>query len=147
MKVKIALLTVLAVASMVVTILALSADGISNASPDEKSGQIDIDASYDGQGIEIDVGESLLIILESNPTTGFRWELAGPVDEDLLALIETRYEPGADIEASLVGAGGTEVWTFETLADGETTITLEYSRAWDGGEKAIETFEVTVTIK
>ena len=144
MKVKMALLSVMAVASMVVTLLALSADGISKASPDGEVGQVDIDASYNGQGIEIDACKSLVITLASNPATGFRWELAGPIDENLLALIETRYEPGADAEVGLVGAGGTEVWTFETLTDGETTITMEYSRPWDGGEKAVKTFEVTV---
>lgn len=147
MKVKLTLLSVMAVASTVVTLLALSADGISKASPDGEVGQVDINASYNGQEVEIDAGKLLVITLESNPTTGFRWELAEPIDENLLALIESQYEPGADAEIGLVGADGTEVWTFETLTAGETTITMEYSRPWDGGEKAVKTFEVTVTIK
>lgn len=146
MKVKLTLLSVLAVASMVVTLLALSADGTTKASTDEGAGQVDIDASYNGQEVGIDIGKLLVITLESNPTTGFRWELAEPIDESLLVLIESRYVPGADAKAGLVGAGGTEAWIFETLAVGETTITMEYSRPWDGGEKAVETFEVTVTI-
>ena len=147
MKVKLTLLSVMAVASMVVTLLALSADGISKASPDGEVGQVDINASYNGQEVEIDADKLLVITLESNPTTGFRWELAGPIDENLLTLIESQYEPGTDAEIGLVGADGTEVWTFETLTAGETTITMEYSRPWDGGEKAVKTFEVTVTIK
>ena len=147
MKVKLTLMSILAIASMVVTLLALSADDISRASPDGDVGQVEIDASYNGQEVEIDVGKLLVITLESNPTTGFGWELAEPIDENLLTLVESGYEPGADAETGLVGAGGTEVWSFETLATGGTTITMEYSRPWDGGEKAAETFEVTVTVK
>ena len=147
MKVKLTLLSILAVASMVVTLLALSADDISQASPEGDMGQVNIDASYNGQEVTIDAGKILVLILESNPTTGFSWELSEPIGENLLALIESRYEPGADTGTGLVGAGGTEVWTFGTLAAGETTITMEYSRPWDGGEKAAQTFEVSVTIK
>ena len=146
MKIKLTLLSILAVASMVVTLLALSADDISQASPEGDMGQVNIDASYNGQEVTIDAGKILVLILESNPTTGFSWELSEPIDENLLALIETQYEPGVIAGTGLTGAGGTEVWTFETLTVGETTITMEYSRPWDGGEKAVETFEVTVTI-
>ena len=147
MKIKLTLLSILAVASMVVTLLALSADDISQASPEGDMGQVNIDASYNGQEVTIDAGKILVLILESNPTTGFSWELSEPIGENLLALIESRYESGADAETGLVGAGGTEVWTFETLTAGVTTITMEYSRPWDGGEKAAQTFEVSVTIK
>ena len=46
MKVKLTLLSVLAIASMVITLLALSADSVSQASPDRESGSSDIDSSY-----------------------------------------------------------------------------------------------------
>ena len=147
MKIKLTLIGILAVASTVVTLLALSADGISQAAPDGEVGQVDIDASHNGQEVAIDAGKLLVITLESNPTTGFMWELSESIDEVLMALVDSRYEPGADAKIGLVGAGGTEVWTFETLKAGETTITMEYIRPWDSGEKAVETFEVTVTIK
>ena len=147
MKVKLSLLSVLAVASMVVTLLALSTDGTTKASPEGDIGQVNIDASYNGQEVTIDAGQMLVLTLESNPTTGFRWELSEPIDENLLALIETRYEPGVVAGTGLVGAGGTEAWTFETLTVGATTITMEYSRPWDDCEKAVETFEITVVIK
>lgn len=147
MKIKLILIGVLAVASTVVTLLALSADGISQAAPDGEVGQVDIDASHNGQEVATDAGKLLVITLPSNPTTNFMWELSEPIDENLLALVESRFEPNTNTGEGMFGAGGTEVWTFETLAAGETTIIMEYSRPWDGGEKAVETFEVTVTIK
>ena len=49
-------------------------------------------------------------------------------------------------ETPMVGAGGVENWTFKALAKGETTISMEYSRPWEGGEKAAQTFELTVVV-
>ena len=37
--------------------------------------EVSVDASYDGKEIEIAVGNALIVTLESNATTGFKWEL------------------------------------------------------------------------
>ena len=37
--------------------------------------EVAIDASYDGKEVEIAVGNALIVTLESNFTTGFKWEL------------------------------------------------------------------------
>ena len=37
--------------------------------------EVAIDASYDGKEVEIAVGNALIVTLESNATTGFKWEL------------------------------------------------------------------------
>ncbi|HEY32953.1 MAG TPA: protease inhibitor I42 family protein [Dehalococcoidia bacterium] len=146
MKTKLTLVGLLAVASITVTLLALSAGGINPAAAEGETGQIDLDASHDGQEIEVAAGTLLVITLESNPTTGFGWQLSEPIDEGLIALIESRYQPCENAEQGTVGAGGSEVWTFETLATGVATISMEYSRPWEGGEKAVQTFEITVII-
>jgi len=111
--------------------------------------QIAIDSSHDGQEIEVPAGQLLVIALESNPTTGFKWELSEPIDEGSLALIQSKYEPGeqAKQDPPIPGAGGTELWTFETLTAGEAIISMGYSRPWEGGEKAARTFNLTVIIR
>ncbi len=105
-----------------------------------------VDVTSDGHVVEVVAGSIVEITLESNPTTGFRWELAGPIDDRMLALIESEYLLGekARQDPPVPGAGGTEVWTFETLAAGDTTVSLAYSRPWEGGEKGIQTFTVTL---
>ena len=40
-----------------------------------------VDASYNGKEVEVPVGGSLIVTLESNPTTGFQWELTGVTNE------------------------------------------------------------------
>ena len=147
MKAKLALTGLLAIVSIAVTLLALSADGISSAAAEGETEQTDLDASYNGEEIEVATGDLLMITLESNPTTGFGWQLSEPVEEGLLTLIESRYELGENTEQGMVGAGGGEVWTFKALATGETKISMEYSRPWAGSEKAVQSFEVIVTIK
>jgi inhibitor of cysteine peptidase len=147
MKAKLTLIGSLAVASIAVTLLALSAGGTNPAAAEGETEQIDLDASHNGQEIEVAAGDLLVITLGSNPTTGFGWQLSVPIDEDLLAFIESRYEPGENAEQGMVGAAGNEVWTFKALTKGETTISMEYSRPWEGGEKAAQTFEVAVIIK
>ena len=37
--------------------------------------EVSVDASYDGKEVEIAVGNALIVTLESNATTGFKWEL------------------------------------------------------------------------
>ena len=154
MKTKLTVIGVLAIASIAVTLLALSSGGAKEAAAEGEAeqddiGQVDqtdLNASYNGQAVEIDAGTLLIITLESNPTTGFGWQLSEPIDESLVALIENRYEPGENAEQGMIGAGGSEVWTFEALTNGVTKISLEYSQPWEGGEKAVQTFEITVTI-
>jgi len=96
--------------------------------------------------VEVVAGALVTVRLESNATTGFRWELAEPIDEGMLALIESKYTPPEEVEKNeqTVGAGGVEEWTFETLKPGDTTISMAYSRPWEGGEKGVRTFTLTV---
>ena len=117
------------------------------ASNIEKS--VDVDASYTGKQVEIDAGGSLTVTLESNWTTGFRWELTEVTDQTVLELVESRYEPSEEArhDPPVPGAGGTEIWNFKALKKGETTISMEYSQPWEGGTKAAQIFVLTVVVK
>lgn len=155
MKVKMALLGM-----MMMTVTALAAcSGVTQEVEDspaagDKAEQTDIgvvkqvfvDESQDGQIVEVVAGNLVTVTLGSNPTTGFRWELAEPIDERMLALIESKYVPGDESQQDkpVAGAGGNEEWTFETLAAGDVTISMAYSRPWEGGEKGVETFNLTL---
>ena len=48
---------------------------------------------------------------------------------------------------TLLGAPGTEEWTFAALSTGTTTIATDYGRPWEGGEKGVWTFSATVTVQ
>src|SRR5690606_5775888 len=70
--------------------------------------------------------------LEANPTTGYRWALAGGVDEALLELLSNSFE-AAGQERPVSGAPGHEVWLFEARGTGQTELEFQYARPWETG--------------
>lgn len=75
--------------------------------------------------IEIKIGQEFVINLESNPATGYHWQLADPVNEDILKVIKSGYK--SKIE-NLAGAGGQGVWVFKAVKEGKTKISFKYMR-------------------
>ncbi|MFC1846843.1 protease inhibitor I42 family protein [Chloroflexota bacterium] len=95
----------------------------------------------------------LVVTLGSNPTTGFSWNEDAIMDNgDVLAQIEHRIfaqTEGENVPAEElggVGAAGKEVWIFHAVKSGKTTLSFEYGRPWESGEKAEWTFELTITV-
>lgn len=80
--------------------------------------------NLDEQRIEARVGERFLIVLSSNPSTGYRWEASH--EEGALELLGDEYERSSD----LIGAGGHQTFTFVPLRSGETMVHLRYRRPW-----------------
>lgn len=93
--------------------------------------------------IEVSKGEWFRIELPSNPTTGYGWEFGTPIDSDYLSLMKS-YFTGSD--SQLVGAGGAQVWVFQTLRTGTTSVQLEYKHPWEIAEPPEETVTFTVII-
>ena len=101
------------------------------------------------QEVEVAVGDSFTVTLCSNPTTGFEWESAQISDQTVLQQIDHKFvapETKGDGPPA-PGTPGKEVWTFKALKAGTSTISMEYSRPWEGGEKGEWTFALTVTVK
>ena len=78
--------------------------------------------------IEVAVGKEFAIVLESNPTTGYRWQIAGQLAEDIIKPVGNEYRGP---KTMLVGAGGIEVWTFRATGKGDAEIGMEYVRPWE----------------
>ncbi len=80
-----------------------------------------------------------VVILTANPTTGYEWSYKASA-EGILTLEKDDYIPD---NTELAGSGGIGVWIFRGAAEGEVTLTYEYARSWEKGEKP----EATVTFK
>ncbi len=98
------------------------------------------------QGFEIDAGDSFTVALCSNQTTGFQWSESAQIDDETI-VEQTNHEFIPPQDEQLVGAAGQEVWTFQALQEGTTTISMEYSRPWEDGEEAEWTFTLTLVVK
>ena len=100
--------------------------------------------------VEVAVDGSLTVTLCSNPSTGFQWSESAQISDQTI-LQQTGHEflppEGENDQPPAPGTPGKEVWTFKALKKGTSTISLEYSRPWEGGEKGEWTFVLTVVVK
>ena len=114
---------------------ALSACGTSN--------EVKLDAGDDGSQVELKAGQTLIVNLEGNPTTGYTWE-AAELDEQVLRQVgEAEFKP----ETDAIGSGGVQTLRFETVNSGQTTLNLVYHRSWEAEEEPAETFSVQVVVR
>ena len=93
--------------------------------------------------IDVDVDDTFTIELESNPRTGYSWELAGPLDEAIVTSLGSDHE-AADGDA--VGAPGTQELSFKAVGAGTTTIALQYVRPWETDVAPAETQDFSVNV-
>jgi inhibitor of cysteine peptidase len=87
-------------------------------------------SAADSTPITAEVGQKFSVTLESNPTTGYQWRLARPLDEKHLTLLTNEFVKS---KSKLSGAGGQQIWWFRALRAGKTQIDLEYARSWETG--------------
>lgn len=107
-------------------------------------------AEHISKEVEVNTGDEFKVILCSNPSTGFQWsESAAIGDTSVIEQTDYRFvspeEKGKKPAAP--GTPGQEMWTFKALTEGTTTISMEYSQPWEGGEKGEWTFNLTVVVK
>ena len=95
--------------------------------------------------IEVEIGQTFTTILQSNPTTGFGWQLAKPLNESIVKFIDSQFRTLATEFPPPPGTGGIEIWTFEGTGIGTTEIFMEYLRPWEDAPPVKEqTFVVIV---
>ncbi|MFC1941046.1 protease inhibitor I42 family protein [Chloroflexota bacterium] len=87
------------------------------------------------------VNQEFIIALDSNPTTGYNWEVS--YDESTLILVGDKYSPDEKAKG-LVGAGGTQYFQFKALKTGKTEITLTYKRSWETDFAEQKVFKVDI---
>ncbi|MBI2907706.1 MAG: protease inhibitor I42 family protein [Chloroflexi bacterium] len=110
-----------------------------------------VDESSNGKEVKIAPNGALQVVLDSNVTTGFKWELTSISDSKVVEKVSNTYETlkqkRKEGEPPLPGAGGTEFWSFKALKKGTANISMEYSQPWAGGTKGAEKFRLTVVVE
>ncbi len=99
---------------------------------------------------KVAVGDSFTVTLCSNPSTGFQWSESAQIsDQEVLKQTDHQFV-SPEAKGSTPPAPGTpgqEVWTFKALKKGTCSVSIEYSRPWEGGEKGAWTFNLSVVVK
>lgn len=102
-----------------------------------------LNASDNGRTVVLRTGETLMVSLPENATTGYRWEL-DRWDRDLVGLVaeEPRYPSGP-----LVGAGGQVDFRFQARKPGSGDIAIKEWRHWEGDASVIARYRLHVEVQ
>lgn len=95
------------------------------------------------RSVEITHGDTLVVGLKENPTTGFRWEIDA-IDEAVLALAGAAFELPSN---SALGGGGVRRLEFRPVSSGECDVSLKLWRSWTGPSSIRERFSLRVRVK
>ena len=95
-----------------------------------------------GKTIDVQQGTEVLIRLNENPTTGYRWAI-DQSDDTVLPLQGSNF---ASSPSAAVGAGGTRLFTFTANQPGTVHLQLKRWREWQGDSSIIERYDVTIQV-
>lgn len=110
---------------------------------------VELGRADSGKSIKLSRGQTLLIHLPENPTTGYRWEVDSPkgggkdANAQIITLEGTNSAP--DPSAG-VGGGGTRSFVFKAVDDGTTEVRLKLWRPWEGDRSVVERYGLTVQV-
>ena len=97
-----------------------------------------------GKLVELTVGNTLIVELPGNPSTGYMWE-TGSVNTSVLKQVENDTKFKSD--TNLVGAPGKITLRFKAAGPGKTTLKLVYHRSWEKKVAPIKTYQADVVVK
>jgi inhibitor of cysteine peptidase len=108
-----------------------------------QSNPITVPESGAGKNIDARIGQSIVIKLNSNRSTGYRW-LLQPGSGVLESLSDATYTANP---SGAAGAGGVESWSFRAQRRGRETLRFDYRRPWENGVQAAKTLSFPVTVQ
>jgi inhibitor of cysteine peptidase len=97
-----------------------------------------------GETVTLDCSRRFAVRMSSNPTTGYGWQLAQPLDEKIVVLVTNDY---IHPNTRLIGAGGNEVWIFKAVGRGQAEIARKYVRPWEKDRPPAETNVFKIVVK
>ncbi|GFM52013.1 peptidase inhibitor [Pseudomonas cichorii] len=89
-------------------------------------------------------GQTLILTLPSNPTTGFRWQIQNPAQNVLRSLGPEVYKNSQSTE--MVGSGGQSVWRYKATDAGNGQLVMIYQQPWTPEAAPEQTFECAITV-
>ncbi|AYC33907.1 peptidase inhibitor I42 [Pseudomonas cavernae] len=95
--------------------------------------------------LQLHNGQTLVLSLPSNPTTGFRWEVKDAAPQVLRSLGPEVYSNPED--AGLVGGAGQSTWRFLANIPGDGHLLLVYHRPWEADVAPAKTFDCQISVK
>ena len=92
--------------------------------------------------IYVNLKDSFNVSLDSNPTTGYSWEIL-PYNESVIRFAKSKYRPNTD----RIGSNGKRIIEFKAFGKGKTILELFYLRVWKNDKGPINKFKITVVVE
>ena len=105
---------------------------------------IDLTAGNNGETIDASRNQILSIKLDSNITTGYKWNLVTEPNSAIVKLVSSKYNEPV---GGGIGAGGSETWQFLTIGTGVETIKLAYFRPFESNKQPAREFSVIIRVQ
>jgi inhibitor of cysteine peptidase len=105
-------------------------------------GTIVVDEQQNGATTSLGPNRTITLRLKENPSAGYVWDLN--VTLGLQVTNDTFYP--SDSSGSLVGAGGTRVWTITTRHTGEQKVKAIYKHPWESVSGKETMFNMTIIV-
>ena len=96
-----------------------------------------------GSSVGLNAGDTLELVLDGTPTTGYIWE----TDFVVPSAIKPVGNPDFKAASQRLGAGGSYTFRFQAVAEGQATLTLIYHRPFESQPAPLKTCEVTVVVR
>jgi inhibitor of cysteine peptidase len=113
--------------------------------PGVQAEQLELTAADNGKTVAAVVGQTIVISLEGNITTGYGWQTAELGGQAVESLGKPAYvtRPHA---AGIVGVGGTFTFRLKAVRPGTSALKLIYVRPWEKDVPPEKTFAVTIKV-
>lgn len=107
-------------------------------------GDVAVTEAHDGRTLHARVGDTVTVRLPEPATSGYRWEISGPVDDGLEPAGDTNEMPSG--AGSAAGASSTRTLAFRAQRSGTFTLALRLRRSWESEGSALRRFHVTIVV-
>jgi len=128
---------------LAIVLIAIAGIGILLYVDKEPQKAITVDASSNNSTIKAKPNQQIIINLDSNPSTGYSWQLANSYNQ---AVVTKESNSFTKSSSNAIGAPGTEVWTFKAVGKGATTFNYSYSQSWETNKAPAQTKQFSITV-
>jgi inhibitor of cysteine peptidase len=128
--------------SIAVLLVVLGLLAACGSSSSEEIKEVMVDMEDNGRQITLFRGQTLVVSLGAQPSTGYTWEVV-EIDE---LILRQEGEPEFQPTSGGIGASGVQIFRFGTISAGETDLRMIYHQPWVEGVEPLKTFSVHVTV-
>ena len=106
-------------------------------------GDLTVTTEENGQTVQLEVGQTLVVELVENQSTGYLWNFTEEPDPRVLSPVEDDYDVD-DPDAE--GSSGVHSWRFDAVAPGSTSLAMQNYFQTEPEKQGSDPFSIEVVV-